>query len=47
MSPRPGTIARAVNIPFSTDRSQELRYSAEFAEICGDIASSLRGMAHR
>ena len=47
MSPRPGTIARSVDIPFSMDRSQELRYSAEFAEICGDIASSLRGMAHR
>ncbi|MEY3700324.1 MAG: hypothetical protein RIT16_684 [Actinomycetota bacterium] len=47
MSPRPGTIARSVDIPFSADRSQELRYSAEFAEICGDIASSLRGMAHR
>ena len=47
MSPRPGTIARSVDIPFSADRYQELRYSAEFAEICGDIASSLRGMAHR
>lgn len=45
MSAQPGTIARSIDIPFSNDRSQELRYSAQFAEICGSIASTLRGMA--
>ena len=45
MSQQPGTIVKSVHIPFSQERTHELRYSAEFAHICGDIASTLRELA--
>lgn len=44
MSPRPGTIISSFDIPFPAIRTQDLRYSAEFAEICGNIAATLRGL---
>ena len=42
MSPRPGTIAHEVQIPFAYPRTPPLRYSAEFAECCGQIAALMR-----
>ena len=42
MSPRPGTIAHEIQIPFEYPRKPELRYSAEFAQSCGQIAALMR-----
>lgn len=42
MSPRPGTIAHEIQIPFEYPREPELRYSAEFVRCCGHIATLLR-----
>lgn len=44
MSNKPGTIAHEVNIPFEYPRAPSLRYSAQFAACCGQIASLLREM---
>jgi NitT/TauT family transport system ATP-binding protein len=42
MSPRPGTIAHEIQIPFDYPRTPELRYSSEFAQCCGQIAALMR-----
>lgn len=42
ISPRPGTIAHEVQVPFEYPRAPALRYSPEFAKYCGQIASLLR-----
>jgi len=42
MSARPGRIIGDYAIPFGTDRSQEIRFDAEFAEICGRINDDLK-----
>jgi NitT/TauT family transport system ATP-binding protein len=42
MSPRPGTIAHEIQIPFEYPRTPALRYSAEFAQCCGQIAALMR-----
>ena len=42
MSPRPGSIAHEIQIPFEYPRKSELRYSAEFAKCCGHIAALMK-----
>jgi len=42
MSPRPGRIVSEHVIPFAHPRGPELRASAEFAHLSGEIAASLR-----
>ena len=44
MSPRPGTIAHEIQIPFEYPRTPELRYSSEFAQCCGQIAALMKEM---
>ena len=44
MSPRPGTIAHEIQVPFEYPRTPALRYSPEFANCCGQIAALLREM---
>lgn len=41
MSPRPGRIVADIPVPFGT-RDEELRFSADFAEICGEVSSTLK-----
>ncbi|MBL7500102.1 ABC transporter ATP-binding protein [Frankia sp. CNm7] len=42
MSGRPGRIKAEVAVPFAYPRAPELRYSAEFAALCGEISRHLR-----
>jgi NitT/TauT family transport system ATP-binding protein len=42
MSARPGRIIGDYAIPFGTDRHQDVRFSPEFAEICGWINNDLK-----
>ena len=46
MSGRPGTIVAGFKIPFDFPRSPTLRFDPDFAEICGQISSALRGNHH-
>ncbi len=43
MSPRPGRITASFDIPFAYPRDHDLRYSPEFAELCGQVSHALRG----
>jgi NitT/TauT family transport system ATP-binding protein len=43
MSPRPGRITASFDVPFAYPRSHDLRYSPEFAELCGEVSHALRG----
>jgi len=43
MSARPGKIIASFDVPFSYPRNHDLRYEAEFAELCGKISHALRG----
>jgi NitT/TauT family transport system ATP-binding protein len=43
MSPRPGRITASFDIPFAYPRDHDLRYSSEFAELCGQVSHALRG----
>jgi NitT/TauT family transport system ATP-binding protein len=43
MSPRPGRITASFDIPFAYPRDHDLRYSPEFAELCGEVSHALRG----
>jgi NitT/TauT family transport system ATP-binding protein len=43
MSPRPGRVTAEVEVPFPYPRVPELRYSAEFAALCGEVSRHLRG----
>jgi NitT/TauT family transport system ATP-binding protein len=43
MSPRPGRIIASFDVPFAYPRSHDLRYSPEFAELCGEVSHALRG----
>jgi len=43
MSPRPGRITASFDIPFAYPRDHDLRYSLEFAELCGQVSHALRG----
>jgi NitT/TauT family transport system ATP-binding protein len=42
LSPRPGRIAADIPVPFPYPRSPELAYSAEFADLTGRVARTLR-----
>lgn len=42
MSPRPGEIATIIDVPFSYPRRHDIRYTPQFAEICGRISTTLR-----
>ena len=46
MSARPGRIVASFDVPFGINRSHDLRYEPEFAELCGEISHALRG-AHQ
>ncbi|MHB1090082.1 MAG: ABC transporter ATP-binding protein [Ilumatobacteraceae bacterium] len=41
MSPQPGTIAETIDVPFSYPRQHDIRYTPQFAEICGRISHTL------
>ncbi len=43
MSARPGRIVGEFEIPFSYPRGPEVRFSAEFAKIAGEVSKALRG----
>ncbi|WP_426512647.1 ABC transporter ATP-binding protein [Dactylosporangium sp. McL0621] len=43
MSGRPGRILADVEIPFEYPREPSLRFSAQFAAVCGSISAHLRG----
>jgi NitT/TauT family transport system ATP-binding protein len=42
MTARPGRVAREFQIPFAYPRNDALRYTPEFAQLCGEISSALR-----
>jgi NitT/TauT family transport system ATP-binding protein len=42
MSGRPGRVMAGVDVPFDYPRAPELRYTAEFAALCGEVSSHLR-----
>jgi hypothetical protein len=42
MSPRPGSIAADVAVPFATPRPPELRAEADFARFVGELGRELR-----
>jgi NitT/TauT family transport system ATP-binding protein len=42
MSGRPGRVKADIAVPFDYPRAPELRYSAEFAALCGDVSRHLR-----
>ncbi len=42
MSPRPGRFVAEIDIPFAYPRAQELRYTAEFADVAGRVARALQ-----
>jgi NitT/TauT family transport system ATP-binding protein len=47
MSGRPGTIVGAFDVPFPmADRTSELRFTAEFAELVGEVSHALREGHH-
>ena len=43
MSARPGRIVDEFNIPFDYPRKPDLRFNADFAELCGKVSVALRG----
>lgn len=42
MTGRPGRVKAEVAVPFGYPRSPEIRYSAEFAALCGEVSQHLR-----
>ena len=42
MSGRPGTIVQTFDVPFPMPRDPEIRYTAEFAELAGEVSHALR-----
>ncbi|MDT3442399.1 MULTISPECIES: ABC transporter ATP-binding protein [unclassified Pseudofrankia] len=42
MSGRPGRVKAEVAVPFDYPRAPEIRYSAEFAALCGEVSQYLR-----
>jgi NitT/TauT family transport system ATP-binding protein len=44
MSARPGRIVGDFTVPFAYPRPHDLRYQPQFAEICGRVSRSLRGV---
>lgn len=45
MSPRPGRIVADIEVPFAYPRGDELRYSAQFAEVCAAASDALRAVS--
>jgi NitT/TauT family transport system ATP-binding protein len=45
MSPRPGRIKAAIDVPFPYPRPPELRYAPEFVAIVRDVSGVMRGAA--
>ncbi len=45
MSGRPGRIVAEIDVPFDYPRSPELRYTAEFAELSGEVSHHLRSVS--
>jgi NitT/TauT family transport system ATP-binding protein len=45
MSGRPGRILAEVAIPFDYPREPSLRFTPDFAALCGEISTHLRGAA--
>lgn len=45
MSPRPGRIVHEVRVPFGYPRPPELRFTAEFAAVTGEVSAALRSEA--
>ena len=43
MSARPGRIVAEFDIPFEYPRKPDLRFDADFAELCGKVSFALRG----
>jgi|TARA_Y100001970_G_scaffold11879_1_gene13653 NitT/TauT family transport system ATP-binding protein len=43
MSARPGRIVAEFDIPFEYPRKPDLRFEADFAELCGKVSVELRG----
>jgi NitT/TauT family transport system ATP-binding protein len=43
MSERPGSLISSFDVPFSYPRTQDLRYTPEFAQITGAVNDSLHG----
>jgi NitT/TauT family transport system ATP-binding protein len=46
MSGRPGSIVGAFDVPFAMPRDPDIRFTAEFAELVGEVSHALRG-GHR
>jgi NitT/TauT family transport system ATP-binding protein len=42
MSARPGRIVGDFDVPFEYPRTEEIRYSPEFAELSGRVSEALR-----
>ena len=42
MSARPGRIIADYQVPYGFPRSHDIRYEAEFAELCGKISNDLK-----
>ncbi len=45
MSSRPGRIVASIDVPFDHPRVPDLRFTPEFAEVCGRVARTLREAA--
>ena len=43
MSARPGRLVAEFDIPFEYPRKPDLRFNADFAELCGKVSVALRG----
>jgi NitT/TauT family transport system ATP-binding protein len=44
MSGRPGRVIADISVPFDYPRVPELRYTPEFAGLCGEVSQLLRGL---
>ncbi len=44
MSARPGRVIADIAVPFDYPRVPELRYTPEFAALCGEVSSHLRSV---
>lgn len=42
MTPQPGSIAAIVDVPFKYPRDHSIRYTPEFAAVCGQVSGALR-----
>lgn len=42
MTPQPGSISKIFEIPFEYPRTHTLRYTPDFASVCGDISRAMR-----